>query len=76
MLSSLWVHEQYQGTVLGFKVKEVIYREKSKYQMVEIFDTEDWGKILILDGCIMLTERDDIKLIMWTSSYPQEIQEG
>jgi len=59
MFSSLWVSEKYKNTSLGYKVKKVLYQEQSDYQLVEIFETHDWGRILMLDGLMMLSEKDE-----------------
>lgn len=59
MFSSLWLSEQYENTVLAMKVKEVLFRKQSEYQLVEISDTYDWGRVLMLDGCMMVTEKDE-----------------
>jgi spermidine synthase len=55
----LWTGEKHKNTLLGFEVKEVLHRERSSYQLVEIYDTCDWGRLLMLDGIIMTTERDE-----------------
>ena len=39
----------------GKKLKEV----QSPYQKIEIYDTETFGKLMVIDGCIMLTSRDN-----------------
>jgi len=39
----------------GKKLKEV----QSPYQKIEIYDTETFGKLMVIDGCIMLTTRDN-----------------
>jgi spermidine synthase len=59
MLSSLWVTEKYKNTSLSFRVKNVLYREKSKFQQIEILETYDWGRIMTLDGLMMVTEKDE-----------------
>jgi spermidine synthase len=35
-----------------------IYKSKSKYQDIEIHESKFYGKILVLDGVLQLTERD------------------
>jgi len=40
-------------------IKELLYRDKSKYQLIEIVDTEDYGKILYLDGKLQVAEADE-----------------
>ncbi|MDJ0624888.1 MAG: polyamine aminopropyltransferase [Candidatus Caenarcaniphilales bacterium] len=59
MVSSLWVTEKHKNTSLSFKVKNILFKERSKYQLVEIFETYDWGKVLMLDGLMMVTEKDE-----------------
>ncbi len=41
------------------KIKEKIVDIKSDFQRIEIFDTEVFGKLLLLDGHIQLTEMDE-----------------
>lgn len=55
----LWGTEIYNNTSLSMKVREVLYQCKSQYQMIEIFDTYDYGKVLMLDGCMMVSEADE-----------------
>lgn len=50
---------QEDGYGLTVNVKDVLYRQKSEFQMVEIIDTEAFGKMLIIDGLVMTTERDE-----------------
>jgi spermidine synthase len=44
---------------MTLKVKEVIHHEKSKYQDVLIFESTDYGMVLVLDNVIQCTERDE-----------------
>lgn len=48
---------------LGFGVtmetKNVLYSAKSEYQTIDILDTKGLGKVLLLDGLVMTTERDE-----------------
>lgn len=44
---------------LTVEVKGVLYKNTSKFQTVEIIDTEAFGKMLLLDGLVMTTERDE-----------------
>ncbi|MFQ6056226.1 MAG: polyamine aminopropyltransferase [Methanosarcinales archaeon] len=46
-------------TYLSIEVKDVIYSKSSKYQKIYILDTEDFGKILVLDESIQTTEMDE-----------------
>lgn len=40
-------------------IKSRLYHHRTRYQTIEIFDTEVFGKILTLDGHIQLTEFDE-----------------
>ncbi len=56
----LWVKEVFQDNVsLGFRVEEVLFSEKSKYQQVDIVKTTGHGKMLLNDGMVMLSEKDE-----------------
>lgn len=51
--------EQYSSDVaLIFKVKSVLFSKKTKYQKVDIIDTETYGRILFLDNLLMKTDKD------------------
>lgn len=38
---------------------KVLYEKQSQYQKIEIFENPVWGRTMILDGCVMLSERDE-----------------
>ncbi|MDI6840933.1 MAG: polyamine aminopropyltransferase [bacterium] len=42
-----------------FKVKKKLHKEKTPYQTIEVIDTYEFGRMLILDGVVMVTERDE-----------------
>ena len=43
----------------SLKVKKWVHKEKSKFQEAVIFDSYEFGRVLLLDGLVMLTERDE-----------------
>jgi len=47
------------GQAMTLKVKEVITVEKSKFQDVLVFESSNYGNVLVLDGVIQATERDE-----------------
>ena len=47
------------GAALSIKVTRNLYSEKSSFQKIEIFETEHFGRMLIIDDLVMLTERDE-----------------
>jgi spermidine synthase len=51
------------GQAMTLKVKEVLHHEKSKYQDVLIFESTDYGMVLVLDNVIQCTERDEFSCV-------------
>ncbi|MCG8494855.1 MAG: polyamine aminopropyltransferase [Enterobacterales bacterium] len=48
-----------EGTSFGLAIKGKLHEEQSQYQKIEIYDTETFGNLMVIDGCVMLTERDN-----------------
>lgn len=56
----LWFSEFHAPDVKhSLRVTRHLYSEKSDYQQIDIFDTPEFGRVLTLDGSVMLTERDE-----------------
>ncbi len=56
----LWYSEFHAPDVKhSMRVKRHLYSEKSSYQQIDVFDTPEFGRVLALDGNVMLTERDE-----------------
>lgn len=53
-------NSQWPGQANSVKVKEVLLHKKTEYQDLMVFKSTDWGNVLILDGVIQLTERDEM----------------
>ncbi len=55
------VAREYQMPHSGifFDVRKVLYEGKSPFQRIEIILNEDYGKVLLLDGLVQTTERDE-----------------
>lgn len=54
-----WVSEVNAGWGLTVKVKEQLCDIQSKFQHIEIFETVNLGKLLMLDGIVQLTSYDE-----------------
>ena len=56
-----WFTEQHarSGSSFGLRIKERLHAEQTPYQSIEIYDTTDWGKLMIIDGCTMVSTRDN-----------------
>jgi spermidine synthase len=47
------------GVALSIEIDKVLYSKKSKFQQIDLFQTKNFGKMLVLDGIIQLTEPDE-----------------
>ena len=55
-----WFLETHTPTTgLTFAQGQVLYDQRSEFQHIQVLDTPDYGRVLVLDQCIMLTERDE-----------------
>ena len=56
----LWYTEKHTENVkMSIRVDRQLYSERSKYQRIDVFESEDFGRFLTLDGLIMMTEKDE-----------------
>lgn len=46
------------GRNLRIKIKEIIFSGSSRFQKIDIYDTEEFGRSLFLDGVIQCSEKD------------------
>jgi len=51
--------EMWPGQAFTIQVKQVLFHEKSKYQDVLVFESFEYGNVLVLDGVIQCTDRDE-----------------
>nr|GEY59772.1 spermine synthase-like [Tanacetum cinerariifolium] len=47
------------GEAHSLEVEKILFKERSKYQEVLVFESATYGKVLVLDGILQLTERDE-----------------
>lgn len=50
-------HTRHAGLTLAVQAR--LFESKSEFQTVEVLQTPEFGKMLLLDGAVMLTERDE-----------------
>ena len=53
------ISDMWPGQAMTLKVNQVLHHEKSKYQDVLVFESSDYGTVLVLDNVIQCTERDE-----------------
>jgi len=61
ILDHLWFREMYTGRNVGLimRIERMIYSKKNDIQRIDVFDHPDLGRVFVLDGMNMLTEKDE-----------------
>jgi spermidine synthase len=61
MNPSEWFTEQAAGAGSAFslKIKRKLHEEQSDFQYLEIYETETFGNLMVIDGCTMVSTRDN-----------------
>ena len=56
-----WFTEVYpkHGSALSIEVKAKLHEEQTAFQKIEIYDTAWFGKLMVIDGCTMVTDREN-----------------
>ncbi|KAF2312150.1 hypothetical protein GH714_028295 [Hevea brasiliensis] len=47
------------GEAHSLEAKNILYKGKSEYQEILVFESSTYGKVLVLDGIVQLTEKDE-----------------
>jgi len=61
-VSDSWFGEKevmWPGQRFSLKVEKILFEGKSPFQDILVFDSSTYGRVLVLDGVIQLTERDE-----------------
>ncbi len=48
-----------RSTYMLIKAKNILVSKRSRYQWIEVVDTEEFGRVLILDGLVQSSEADE-----------------
>ncbi|MCX7089727.1 MAG: polyamine aminopropyltransferase [Methylococcales bacterium] len=61
MLDENWFTEIVPGAESAFslKIKAKLHAEQSEFQYLEIYETEGFGNLMVIDGCTMVSTRDN-----------------
>ena len=55
-----WFSELHTGNVkLSIKIEKQLFSGESEYQRIDVFDSEEFGKFIALDGEIVFSEKDE-----------------
>lgn len=56
----LWYTDQHTKDVrFSMKCKKMLVSHKSEFQRIDILETYEYGRVLVLDGELMITEKDE-----------------
>ncbi|XP_001634423.2 spermidine synthase [Nematostella vectensis] len=64
------INKQWPGQAMSIEVEEVIYEGKSKFQEILVFKSKSFGTVLVLDGVIQCTDRDEFSYQEMISMLP------
>jgi len=61
VLDKSWFTEAMEktGTAFSLKLGEKVHEEQTPYQKIEIYKTETFGYLMVIDGCTMVSTRDN-----------------
>lgn len=60
MSMELWFTEKHTDHFgITAKIRRTLHTETTPYQELAVLETEEWGRMLVLDGMVMTTERDE-----------------
>jgi spermidine synthase len=61
MLDAQWFSEPLEsdGSAFSLKIKHKLHEEQSEFQFLEIYETEHFGNLMVIDGCTMVSTRDN-----------------
>ncbi len=61
MTEPSWHYENFEptGSAIGYRVTGKLDEVQSRFQKIEIYGTTDWGNLMLIDGAVMLTSRDN-----------------
>lgn len=82
MTDTTWQYENFEpaGSAIGFRIVGKLDEVQSPFQKIEIFQTTDWGNLMLIDGAVMLTTRDNFLYhemmshpALFTHADPQQV---
>ena len=60
-MTDAWHYEHFDraGSAIGFRITGKLDEVQSPFQKIEIYGSTDWGNLMLIDGAMMLTARDN-----------------
>ncbi len=56
-----WHYENFDptGSAIGYRIRRKLDEVQSPFQKIEIYESTDWGNMMLIDGAMMLTTKDN-----------------
>ena len=54
-----WVCEKWNNVETLYRVKSILYENHSEFQHTQVVDSHEYGRMLLLDGIVQTTEKDE-----------------
>ena len=58
-MSDWHLEKQSDGVDLRIRKERILYSGESEFQNIEVFESESFGRVMVIDGYLMLTEKDE-----------------
>ena len=77
-----WFYENFDltGSAFGLRVTRKLDEVQSPFQKIEIWETTDWGNLMVIDGATMVTTRDNFfyhemmaHAVLYTHADPKDV---
>ena len=61
MATDTWFYENFEhtGSAIGFRIVKKLDEVQSPFQNIEIYQTTDFGNLMVIDGAMMVTTREN-----------------
>lgn len=56
----MWFQEEIdEGQRTAFRAENILFRGKSEFQTVDVIETQSYGRMMLIDGLVMVTDEDE-----------------
>jgi spermidine synthase len=70
----LWFNEYHSADMkFSFRVRCQLFSEYSNFQHIQVLDSYEFGRVLVMDGFIMLTEKDEFMYHEMVTHVPMAV---
>lgn len=58
--TDLWFTERQNDNMeIGLRIQKILHSEVTEFQTMDVVETAQYGNLLVLDGCVMTTDKDE-----------------